>query len=524
MDEAPSVVEEPDPIQLELYNNQFASIADEMGITLRNTSSSVNVKERLDFSCAIFTADGDLVVNAPHIPVHLGAMGETVKQLIADNPSMGRGDVFVTNDPFRGGSHLPDITVITPIFGDVGCGEERLFFTASRAHHAEIGGIAPGSMPPFSRTLAEEGVLIRNFRLLVAGESRMDELQDLLQRAPHPSRAVAENLADIGAQMAANLQGAAALQALIERQGRVVIDYMKFIQEAAARKTRMAISRLPDGLHTFEDHLDNGATISVSLDIQGSEMLVDFSGTSPTLETNLNANRAIVTAAVMYALRCMIDEDIPLNQGVLAPVRVELPTCMLNPPAAEDPQQCPPVAGGNVETSQRVVDVLLAALKLAAASQGTMNNLLFGDETFGYYETICGGEGATPTRHGADGVHTHMTNTRITDPEIMEMRYPVRIVEFSLREDSGGRGRHHGGNGIVRRLEFLEPLHVSLLSSRRNCQPFGLQGGEPGQSGKNSLFRADGSAEALDGAAQFDVQPGDQLQIETPGGGGYGES
>ncbi|NUQ65109.1 MAG: hydantoinase B/oxoprolinase family protein [Pirellulales bacterium] len=511
-----------DPTMLEIFNNQFAGIAEQMGITLRNTSTSVNVKERLDFSCAIFTPAGDLVVNAPHIPVHLGAMGETVRNIVADNPEIRPGDVFVTNDPYRGGAHLPDVTVVTPVHDrDAG---DLLFFTASRAHHAEIGGIVPGSMPPFSRNLAEEGVLIANFKLVAAGCSRLDELREILLGAKHPTRSVDDNLADIAAQTAANRQGAGDLVRMVERYTLPVVRaYMGHIQAAAERKLRTALGRLPDGRYQFVDRMDDGSPITVAVEIRGDEAGIDFAGTGPVVPGNLNANRAIVTAAVMYCLRCLIDEDIPLNQGVLAPIRIVLPECMLNPPRRETPEACAAVVGGNVETSQRVVDCLLGALGVAAASQGTMNNVLFGDGTFGYYETICGGAGATRGTDGADAVHTHMTNTRLTDPEVLEQRYPVRVQEFSIRRGSGGKGRHHGGDGVVRRLQFLRSLDLSVLSQRRGpYAPFGLAGGSPGALGRNMLVRADGRREHLPGAAQCRVEVGDVLIVETPGGGGYG--
>ncbi|MCE9604083.1 MAG: hydantoinase B/oxoprolinase family protein [Planctomycetia bacterium] len=511
-----------DPVMLEIFNNQFAAIAEQMGITLRNTSSSVNVKERLDFSCALFTSRGELVVNAPHIPVHLGAMGETVRAILADNPDMRPGDVFVTNDPYRGGSHLPDVTVVTPVH-DVAT-EELLFFTASRAHHAEIGGIRPGSMPPFSKNLAEEGVLIRNFKLVDAGRSRFDELRALLTSGPFPTRHPADNLADIAAQTAADRQGARDLERLIERHSRPVVEaYMQHIRDAAERKMRMALARIPDGRYEFTDHLDDGTPIAAAITIAGDGAMIDFTGTGPVSHGNLNANRAIVTSAVMYVMRCLIDEDIPLNQGVLEPVRIILPECLLNPTAAARAEDCPAVVGGNVETSQRVVDVLLGALGLAAASQGTMNNTLFGDDTFGYYETVCGGNGATPAGPGADAVHTHMTNTRLTDAEVLEIRYPVRVREFSIRRGSGGAGLHRGGDGIVRKLEFLRPLEVSLLTQRRgDYAPYGMNGGSAGALGRNTLFERSGTMRELTGAEQFHAAPGDILVVETPGGGGWG--
>jgi 5-oxoprolinase (ATP-hydrolysing) len=521
------------------------SIAEQMGVTLQKTSISTNVKERLDFSCAIFDPQGNLVVNAPHIPVHLGAMGETVKAILADNPGMAPGDVFVTNDPYRGGSHLPDVTVVTPVFGECGMGSaewgmnaaggehagirslktELLFFTASRAHHAEIGGIVPGSMPPFSKRLSEEGVLIRNFKLVDRGQSRAEELRQLLLAGEWPTRNVHDNLADVSAQVAANNTGVRLLRELVDRYSLAVVrGYMRHIQQAAAAKMRMALAALPDGTYALTDYLDEGAAIVVSVSIRGERATVDFTGTGGVLGSNLNANRAIVTAAVLYVFRCLINEDIPLNSGVLEPVEIILPECLLNPPSHADPARCAAIVGGNVETSQRVVDVLLGALQVAAASQGTMNNLTFGDATFGYYETICGGSGATPQADGADAVHTHMTNTRLTDVEVIERRYPVRVQEFSVRRGSGGAGQCRGGDGIVRRIEFLRPLKVSVLSQRRGpYAPFGLAGGQSGALGRNTLRRA-GSAEEIDlgGCFQIDAQPGDVLTIETPGGGGYG--
>jgi 5-oxoprolinase (ATP-hydrolysing) len=523
-----------DPVLLEIFNNHFAGIAEQMGVVLRDTASSVNVKERLDFSCAIFTARGELVVNAPHIPVHLGAMGQTVRCILADNPAIEPGDVFVTNDPYRGGSHLPDVTVVTPVHESpaaaaaAGHTPRLLFITASRAHHAEIGGIVPGSMPPQSKNLAEEGVLIRNFRLIAAGRPRFEALSELLSAGPFPSRAVADNLADIAAQVAANRQGATQLEALVEREGWPTVEaYMRHIQTAAERKTRQAFARLPQGRREFVDHLDDGSPICVAITLfppsDGPAAEIDFTGTGLVLAGNLNANQAIVTAALMYVLRLLIDEDIPLNEGVLAPVRLVLPECLLNPPARERAELCAAMAGGNVETSQRVVDVLLGAFALAAASQGTMNNLLFGDDQFGYYETLCGGSGATADEPGADAVHTHMTNTRLTDPEILERRYPVRLLEFSIRRGSGGRGARRGGDGVVRRLEFLRPLEVSILSQRRGpYPPYGMAGGQPGALGLNTLHRADGTTLVLGCSSQISVVAGDVLTIETPGGGGWG--
>ena len=519
---------------------------------------SVNVKERLDFSCAIFTQTGDLVVNAPHIPVHLGAMSETVRAIIRLNETVNPGDVFVTNDPFQGGSHLPDVTVVTPVFS---AGATLLFWVASRSHHSEIGGISPGSMPPNATCLAQEGVLIRNFKLIVGKPNgpnsnstdesgsenkslteRFAELKELLTAPPYPSRSPAENLADVRAQVAANRSGQRDLLALVEQYSeQVVLDYMNFIQSAAEQKVRVAISRMSDGQFSFEDSLDNGATIRVLIDKDKDNLTIDFSGTDPVLDGNLNANPAIVSSAVIYVMRCLIDEDIPLNEGVMKPVTIKLPECFLNPHSDEDPEKCPAIVGGNVETSQRIVDVLLGAIGksiesatdsqsmenhganqqgLAAASQGTMNNWLMGDSTFGYYETVGGGSGATPIADGADAVHTHMTNTRLTDPEVLETRFPVILREFSIRALSGGVGEHRGGNGMIREVEFLKPLTVSLLTNRRSKGPYGIQGAQPGKCGINELIKTD-STEELPNVCEIQVQPGDRLRLQTPGGGAW---
>jgi 5-oxoprolinase (ATP-hydrolysing) len=516
--------DEADPVRLELFHNAFASIATRMGTALQRTALSVNVKERLDFSCAIFTPEGELVVNAPHIPVHLGAMAECVKRLRRDLAGLAPGDVVVTNDPYRGGSHIPDVTVVTPVFD--GAKPEPIFFTASRAHHAEIGGIRPGSMPPDSTTLAEEGVLLRGFKVVDAGRPRFDELEALLRAPPWPSRAPKDNLADVAAQIAANQTGADELRAMVRRHGLGTVHAnMRRIQRAAGEKTRALLRLRGAGVSRFEDAMDDGSRIVVSVEIRGDgSATIDFGGTSPVVAGNLNANRAIVSSAVLYCLRCLMGEDVPLNGGVLAPVEIRVPEgCLLNPPERDDPAQCAAVVGGNVETSQRVVDVLLGALGAAAASQGTMNNLTFGNERFAYYETICGGAGAGPDFDGADAVHTHMTNTRITDAEVVESRFPARVRRFEIRRGSGGVGRRRGGDGAVREIEFLEPVEVSILSQRRTRAPYGLAGGRPGAPGRN-LLRRRGSAgwEELGPIAMFRAEAGDALRIETPGGGGYG--
>jgi 5-oxoprolinase (ATP-hydrolysing) len=535
----------PDPAMLEIFNNLLTSIAQQMGVTLQNTASSVNVKERLDFSCAIFTADGRLVANAPHVPVHLGAMEETVRQTIAANPDLEPGDVIATNDPYAGGSHLPDITVVTPVFAPPRSsdsldfspprsGEGLLFFTASRAHHAEIGGMVPGSMPPLSKNLAQEGVLIRNLKIVAAGRSRFDGLRNLLTSGPYPTRDVAANLADVAAQVAANQQGMNDLLALVKRFSWPVVEhYMEAVQEAAEKKVRLALSRLPPGTHSFTDFLETIDGTSVPITVRFAihdpghdpAATIDFTGTARELDGNLNANRAIVTAAVIYVLRLLVEEDIPLNHGVLRPIQLVLPRCLLNPKPGPTPESTPAVAGGNVETSQRVVDVLLGALGIAAASQGTMNNVIVGDRAFGYYETICGGSGATADGPGASAVQVHMTNTRLTDPEILERRFPLRVREFSIRRGSGGNGRNRGGDGVVRRLEFLRPLTLSLLTQRRGPHPpYGAASGEPGAMGRNRLIRADGTPHILPAIAEVQVAPGDVLVIETPGGGGFGRA
>ncbi|HRI86712.1 MAG TPA: hydantoinase B/oxoprolinase family protein [Candidatus Hydrogenedentes bacterium] len=504
-----------DPVLLEIFNNQFMSIADDMGIALERTAHSVNIKERLDFSCAIFDSLGRLVANAHHIPVHLGAMGESVAAILAAHgESMRPGDVYATNDPYRGGSHLPDITVVSPIFDDAG---NRIFCVASRGHHADIGGIAPGSMPPFSKTLEEEGVVIRNQLIVREGKFREAEITGLLRSGAHPARNVPERLSDLRAQIAANTKGAQLLHELCAKYSvSVVHAYMEHVRANAADCMRDAIAVLPDGEHYFEDTLDCGARICCTIAIDRDQARIDFSGTDPQLDSNLNAPPAVTTAAVLYVFRTLIAKSIPLNSGCLEPIQIHIPDgCLLKPkyPAA--------VVGGNVETSQRVCDVLYGALGKLAAGQGTMNNFLFGTEHFGYYETICGGAGPGSGFHGASAVHTHMTNTRITDPEVLEHRYPVIVREFSIRAGSGGSGRWHGGDGVRRSIEFREPMHVSLLTERRETRPFGLAGGAPGAPGRNLLTRH-GQTETLPGHAAFDVHPGDIVTIETPGGGGYG--
>jgi 5-oxoprolinase (ATP-hydrolysing) len=501
-----------DPVQLEIFNNLFMSIAEQMGTVLRRTALSTNIRERLDFSCAIFDPDGGLVANAPHIPVHLGAMGETVRAVREAHPDPAPGSVFASNDPAAGGSHLPDITVVTPVHGADGA---LRFFAASRGHHADVGGITPGSMPPFSRSLSEEGVVLRALRIVADG--RIDEagIQRALGAGAHPARNPLQNLADLEAQIAANQKGCELLDEMVARYGlQTVRAYMQHVQDNAAAKVADEIAKLPDGEYHFEDALDDGSPICVRIAVRGAQMEIDFSGTGPELEGNLNAPRAVTIAAVIYVLRALVGEPIPLNAGCLRPVSLHIPAGSLLAPGSERA-----VAGGNVETSQRVVDVLLGALEKLAASQGTMNNLTFGTDQFGYYETIAGGAGAGRGFDGASGVHTHMTNTRITDPEVLESRFPVRLCEFSLRRGSGGDGQWRGGDGLVREIEFLAPMRVSLISERRVLAPHGLDGGQSGAPGRNLR-----NGERIDGKVSFDAVAGDKLRIETPGGGGFGEA
>jgi len=503
-----------DPVRLEIFSNQFTHIATQMGVTLQKASLSTNVKERLDFSCGILDKEGSLVVNAPHIPVHLGALGECVKSLIKTAEAIRPGDVFLSNDPSLGGSHLPDLTVMTPVFMD---GQLR-FFTASRAHHAEIGGKFPGSFYPFAKSLDEEGVIFRHMKIIREGYFDEEGLRSALASARYPSRAPDENIADIRAAIAANHRGEESLKKVIELYTWEVVDsYMKYLCETAEEKTREAIAKLPDQETYFEDQMDDGSLICLKIKIQKSDMALDFTGSAPVHPQSLNANPAIVQSAILYGLRCLLHEEIPLNAGVLKPIQLIIPEGMLNPPMTANAA----VAGGNVEVSQRVVDVFFGALQVVAASQGTMNNVVFGNDRFSYYETICGGSGAGPEFDGASAVQCHMTNTRMTDPEVFEQRYPVRLEAFQIRQGSGGRGTHCGGDGVIRKIRFLETVNCSLMTSRRTMQPFGLGTGDPGKSGKNLLHKIDSSILKLDSLDQVTIQSGELLEIYTPGGGGY---
>ncbi|MEX2352420.1 MAG: hydantoinase B/oxoprolinase family protein [Balneolaceae bacterium] len=505
-------------VQLQLYTQRFRGVAEQMGTMLRHTALSVNVKERMDFSCALLNSQGRLVVNAPHIPVHLGAMGLAVRTVLEIMP-MEDGDVVVTNHPGFGGSHLPDITVITPVWHR----GERVGFTASRAHHSEIGGTRPGSMPPDARSLQEEGVVISPFHLIRSGKENWGRLRKLLEAPPWPSRSPEENMADIRAAVAANHRGAADLIRLIDTFGqKEVTDSMRSMEKYAFSRMRHTLSQIPDGTYQAEEKMDDGSPLRVCCQVRGEKMEIDFTGSAPVHPGNLNANPAIVNSVVIYLLRLLVDEPLPLNDGLLQPVQIRLPEGMLNPPFPQEFSRCPAVVGGNIETSQRLVDTLLKAFGLAGCSQGTMNNILFGNDRFGYYETVAGGTGAIEGGDGADAVHQHMTNTRATDPEILEKRYPVRLETFAIRRGSGGRGRWRGGNGVVREITFLEPVSLSVLGQHRTLPPYGMEGGEPGACGEWYIRLASGGEKRLSWSDSAELKPGDRLILLSPGGGGYG--
>jgi 5-oxoprolinase (ATP-hydrolysing) len=509
----------PDPMRLEVFNGLFMHVAEQMGAVLRQTASSVNIKERLDFSCAIFDGEANLVANAPHMPVHLGSMGASVAAVIAACGSdMHKGDAFLVNSPYDGGTHLPDMTVVSPVFDPAGGRID--FFTASRAHHADVGGITPGSMPPGSRVIGEEGALIAPTRIVRDGRLDASCVTGLLQSSRWPARNIAQNLADLRAQLAANARGARELRRATDEHGRgTLLAYMGHVQDNAERCMRRAIRELRDGRFRYE--LDDGQAIDVRIDVQreAGSAIVDFTGTSPQRDNNFNAPRAVTVAAVLYVFRTLIRDPIPLNAGCLRPLTIRVP-----PGSMLDPAYPAAVVAGNVETSQCIVDALYGALGLQAASQGTMNNFTFGNERYQYYETIAGGAGAGPGYAGASGVQTHMTNSRLTDPEVLENRYPVLLREFALRAGSGGAGAERGGDGLVRRVEFRESMTAAILSNHRRIAPFGLAGGEPGKPGINRRIRVDGSSETLAATVEIAVQPGDQVEIETPGGGGFGRA
>jgi len=568
---------EVDPVMLEIFNNLFMSIAEQMGTTLEKTSYSVNIKERLDFSCAIFDREGQLIANAPHMPVHLGSMGESIRTVIRSRTkTMAPGDVFVLNAPYNGGTHLPDVTVVTPVFerdavaaspaappsqalplkggGDkksegsgnveandpesksppplrgrvreggetsLGQSEENrvLFYVASRGHHADIGGITPGSMPPDSRTVEEEGVLIDDFKLVDRGRFLESQMRALLSSGKYPARNPDQNIADLRAQIAANEKGVQELRRMVAMYGLdVVWAYMGHVQDNAEEQVRRVISVLKDGRFTYP--LDDGSQITVAIRIDHAtrSARIDFTGTSPQAQSNFNAPSAVCRAAVLYVFRTLVDDTIPMNEGCLKPLEVIIPEgSMLNPryPAA--------VVAGNVETSQCITDTLYGALGVLAASQGTMNNFTFGNDRYQYYETICGGSGAGPDFDGTDAVHTHMTNSRLTDPEILEWRFPVMVDSFAIRRGSGGKGKHRGGDGVTRKIRFREAMTAAILSGHRKVPPYGMAGGEPGAVGKNYVIRADGSRTDLGSTDKTEMNPGDVFVIETPGGGGFGK-
>jgi 5-oxoprolinase (ATP-hydrolysing) len=506
-----------DPVMLEVFNNLFMSIAEQMGLRLQNTAVSVNIKERLDFSCALFDAEGNLIANAPHIPVHLGSMGESIKTVIRENAAtMQRGDVYMLNDPYHGGTHLPDVTVITPVFD--AAGTKVLFYVGSRGHHADIGGTTPGSMPADSTVVEEEGVLVNNFQLVKGGRFMQQETITLLSSGKYPARNIRQNLADLQAQIAANQKGVEELLRMVEQFGLDVVQaYMRHVQDNAEEAVRRVITSLKDGSFTYR--LDNGAVIEVAIRVNRDERSaqIDFSGTSPQLPNNFNAPASVCMAAVLYVFRTLVDDDIPLNAGCLKPLRVVIPEgSMLNPryPAA--------VVSGNVETSSCVTNALYGALGVMASAPGTMNNFTFGNARYQYYETISGGSGAGPGFDGTAVVQTHMTNSRLTDPEVLEWRFPVRLESYEIRPGSGGAGRWKGGDGGVRKVRFLERMTASILSNNRIVPPFGAAGGGDGACGRNYVVRANGRVEELGFVARTEMEPGDVFVIETPGGGGFG--
>ncbi|MGH8309290.1 MAG: hydantoinase B/oxoprolinase family protein, partial [Steroidobacteraceae bacterium] len=509
---------EADPARIEIFDNLFLHVAEQMGEVLRQTAQSVNIKERLDYSCALFDADGGLVANAPHMPVHLGSMGASVRAVMAAHAArMHPGDAWLINSPYAGGTHLPDMTVVTPVF--LTSAREPEFYVATRAHHADIGGTSPGSMPAFSRLIEEEGTLFEDFQLVDGGVFREKELRRAFSTARFPARKPDQNVADLRGQLAANARGIAELERAAERHGLDTLrTYMRHVQANAAECVRTAISRLKPG--RFQVEMDGGQIIAARIDIDAAarRARIDFSGTSAQGAHNFNAPRAVCTAAVLYVFRTLVERPIPLNEGCIEPLEIVIPAGSMldpSPPAA--------VAAGNVETSQCIVDALYGALGVLAASQGTMNNLTFGDERVQYYETIAGGSGAGPDFDGADAVQTHMTNSRLTDPEILEAAFPVLVREFSIRRGSGGAGRRRGGNGVIRRLEFRAPVVGALLANRRRTVAFGLDGGASGAPGRGRIVRVSGAIEEIGATASFALSAGDILEIETPGGGGFGE-
>ncbi|RZV35182.1 MAG: hydantoinase B/oxoprolinase family protein, partial [Acidimicrobiales bacterium] len=514
---------ERDPVRLEIFNNLFMSIAEQMGAVLQNTAASVNIKERLDFSCAIFDGDGSLVANAPHMPVHIGSMDASIKALIKSRIPMEPGDSFVHNNPYDGGTHLPDINVITPVFEKNG--DELLFFVASRGHHADVGGLAPGSMSPLATKISEEGVIIDYTKLVSKGEFQHTAIHGILTGAEYPARNPAQNIADLKAQLAANAKGLLELEKLYLNQGlNTVQAYMAYCQDNGEESVRRAISNLKDS--TFEYELDQhaedgGAKICVSIKISPEDRsaVIDFAGTSPERTDNFNAPFVVTHAAVLYVFRCLVGTDIPLNAGCLRPLDIRIPKgSMLYPsfPTA--------IVAGNVEVSQCVTNCLFGALGVLGSSQGTMNNLTFGNDRYQYYETICSGAPAGPGFDGVSAIHTHMTNSHLTDPEVIEARFPIRLETFEIMRGSGGKGKWCAGDGVRRALTFLEDMECAILSGNRTITPFGSNGGAPGRLGLNNVIRADGSIEVLKGCDRTDMKAGDTFLLETPTGGGYGQA
>ena len=507
-----------DPVMLEIFNNLFMSIAEQMGVVLENTSHSVNIKERLDFSCAIFDSIGNLVANAPHVPVHLGSMSESVKVVI-HNPKrkIQPGDSFMLNNPYKGGTHLPDITVVTPVFEK--SHEDVLFYVASRGHHADIGGVTPGSMPPDSRSIEEEGVLIDDLQIVNKNYFLEDEIRKVLTSASYPVRNVEQNLADLRAQVAANEKGVQELRRMVDNFGLDVVNvYMGHVQDNAEASVKKALRTLSGGRYKCEMDAGHFIEVSISINKELQEAIVDFTGTSVQCDSNFNAPVSVTHAAVMYVFRTLVDSVIPMNEGCLRPIQIIIPDgSLLKPsyPAA--------VVAGNVETSQCITNALYGALGILAEAQGTMNNFTFGNNQYQYYETICGGSGAGPHFHGCDAVHTHMTNTRLTDPEVLEWRFPVRLDSFEIRPHSGGLGHFCGGNGVIRKVRFLEPMTAAILSNQRRVSPQGLRGGHPGAIGKNYVLRANGGVHKMSATGKVEMNVGDVFVIETPGGGGFGK-
>ena len=509
---------EADPIMLEVFNNLFMNIAEQMGAALENTAYSVNIKERLDFSCAIFDSQGKLIANAPHMPVHLGSMSESVQEIIRKREGcMNRGDVYVLNDPYHGGTHLPDITVITPVFREDG--DEILFYVASRGHHADVGGITPGSMPPHSRHIDEEGVLIDNVLMIDQGRFLEKEMTELLHSGQYPVRNVVQNIADLKAQIAACEKGVQELKKMVQQFTLPVVQaYMQHVQDNAEGAVRRVLGALREGSFSYPMDDGNSIEVAITIDQDARSARIDFTGTSMQLESNFNAPSAVCRAAVLYVFRTLVDDPIPMNDGCLKPIEIVIPEgSMLAPeyPAA--------VVAGNVETSQAITDALYGALGVLASAQGTMNNFTWGNDKYQYYETICGGSGAGPDFDGCDAVHTHMTNARLTDPEVLEWRFPVRLESFEIRRGSGGKGKHRGGDGTVRKVRFLENMTAAILSSHRKEEPWGVAGGEAGLRGRNYVIRENGDREDLGGTDMTEMNPGDVFVVETPGGGGYGK-